>query len=107
MLNFKAHTEAHFYLNAVMNYSIDMAKILVEYGADVNNEDTMDGATAIDMILEYEEKGKKLSDDMKEMENLLLSKEAKAYEERMNQMAVDFRAGEQNRKCHPIRELRG
>jgi len=93
-VNFKALPYGSTFLSsAVMNYSVDMAKMLLEKGADVNNEDTMDGATAIDKILEYEEEGKKLSDDMKEMKNLLLSKGAKTYEERMNQMAMDFRAG--------------
>ena len=74
-----------------------MAKMLLEKGADVNNEDTMDGATAIDKILEYEKEDKKLSDDMKEMKNLLLSKGAKTYKERKDQiiqMAMEARAEE-------------
>ena len=97
-VNFKALPYGHTFLStAVENYSVDMAKMLLEKGADVNNEDTMDGATAIDKILEYEEEGQKLSDDMKEMKNLLLSKGAKTYKERKDQiiqMAIEARAEE-------------
>ena len=70
--------------------SADKLTMVVEKGADVNNEETMDGATALDNILEIEEE-RKLSTEEQTMKTLLLSKGAKTYEERMNDETMNLR----------------
>lgn len=52
--------------------------------------ETMDGATALDNILEIEEE-RKLSTEEQTMKTLLLSKGAKTYEERMNDKTMNLR----------------
>jgi len=96
-VNFKALPYGKTFLSGAVDcHGIDMIKLLLSKGADVNNEDTMDGRTALDSILEYEEEdqgeNKKLSDKMNEMKILLLSKGAKTYEERMNELTMNVRA---------------
>ena len=82
-----------FLSNAVI-HSLDMVKMLLEKGADVNNEDTMDGITALDKIMELEECLDELPDDMKVIKDLLLSKGAKTIRQRMSQIHARFYSGE-------------
>lgn len=82
------HIEA--YDDGWSNFCRTDDRIVEQKGADVNNEETMDGATALDNILEIEEE-RKLSTEEQTMKTLLLSKGAKTYEERMNDETMNLR----------------
>ena len=92
-VNFKAMPYGGTFLSSAIDHGIDMVKLFLEKGADVNNEDTMDSATALDHILESEEfnDDMPLDEEMTLIKTLLLSKGAKTYEERMNQLADKIR----------------
>ena len=86
-VNFPALPYGETFLSCAVNHSLGMVEMLIEKGADVNNENEMMSECAIDQILEEEESGDGLSDEKKAMKKLLLSKGAKTAEERWSDMA--------------------
>ena len=72
-------------------HSLDMVKMLIEKGADVNFETDM-GECALDSLLEMEEDADgDISDKKKAMKELILSKGAKTSEERWMDKADEVR----------------
>jgi hypothetical protein len=80
-------------LSNAVDHSLDMVKMLIEKGADVNLENEMLSECPIDQLLEEDEMNGGLSDEKKAMKELLLSKGAKTAEERLNEVAESVRRG--------------
>jgi hypothetical protein len=90
-VNFPVLAYGETFLNQSIYHSIDMVKMLIEMGADVNKENEMMSECALDSILEEEDENGELSDEKKAIKQLLLSKGAKAAEERWMDKADEVR----------------
>lgn len=78
-------------------HSLDMVKMLIDKGADVNIETDM-GECALDVLLEMEEDADgNISDEKKTMKELILSKGAKTSEERWMDKADEVRQWSSNK----------
>mmetsp|Transcript_3735 Transcript_3735/g.9520 ORF Transcript_3735/g.9520 Transcript_3735/m.9520 type:complete len:211 (+) Transcript_3735:142-774(+) len=86
-VNFPALPYEETFLSRAVHHSLGMLEMLLEKGADVNRESGMLYECALDQILEEEDVGDGLSDEKKAMKRLLLSKGAKAAEERLGEAA--------------------
>ena len=89
-VNFPALPYGETFLSGAVNHSLDMMKMMIEKGADVNKENEMISETPIDALLEIEE-DRGLSNDEKAMKELLLSKGAKTAEQRWREVAASVR----------------
>ena len=75
-------------LSGSVNHSLGMMEMLIEKGADVNLGSGMADETPLDTILDEEDfDDGQLSEEMKAMKSLLLSKNALTEEERWNEKA--------------------
>ena len=90
-VNFPVLVYGETLLNESIHHSLDMVTMLIQMGADVNNENEMASECAIDMLLEEEEEEGKLSDEKEAIKKLLLSKGAKTAEERWLEKAEEVR----------------
>eukprot|EP00584_Thalassiosira_punctigera_P022841 CAMPEP_0172548804 /NCGR_PEP_ID=MMETSP1067-20121228/18017_1 /TAXON_ID=265564 ORGANISM="Thalassiosira punctigera, Strain Tpunct2005C2" /NCGR_SAMPLE_ID=MMETSP1067 /ASSEMBLY_ACC=CAM_ASM_000444 /LENGTH=214 /DNA_ID=CAMNT_0013336075 /DNA_START=31 /DNA_END=672 /DNA_ORIENTATION=+ len=98
-VDFPALPYGETFLSGAICHSLDMVKMLLEKGADVNKENEMMNQTALDQLLEEEDCEGSLSNDKKEMKRLLLSKGATTAEQRWNEVASSIRReGEKNNK---------
>ena len=96
-VNFPVLVYGETLLNESIHHSLDMVTMLLQKGADVNNENEMMAECALDMLLEEEDSEGKLSDEKKAMKKLLLSKGAKTAEERWLDKADEVRQMSQGR----------
>ena len=96
-VNFPVLVYGETLLNESIHHSLDMVTMLLQKGADVNNENEMMSECALDMLLEEEDSEGKLSDEKKAMKKLLLSKGAKTAEERWLDKADEVRQMSQGR----------
>ena len=92
-VNFPVLVYGETLLNESIHHSLEMVQMLLQMGADVNNENEMASECALDMLLDEEEdcEGGELSDEKKAIKKLLLSKGAKTAEERWLEKAEEVR----------------
>lgn len=89
-VNFPALPYGETFLNMAIRHSFDMVTLLIEKGADVNQESQIGSETALDNLLECEDCNG-LSGEMKKMKELLLAKGAKTQEERLMAAVEEIR----------------